>query len=115
MLSPHVYETHLTPKFHKLRTDAANIEDVQVVVVHSTGEMKVEAREEYFLHASQWTHFDGAGAYAPDEKYVPEMSAPKDQSWERRWSYLPWTTEMDQSCGKVARLTIKLRGWNRVD
>jgi hypothetical protein len=112
LLSPSVYESHLTPKFHNLRTDEADIEDVQVVVVHSSGEMKIESREDYFLHASQWTHFDGNGAYTADVKYVPDMNAPKDQAWGRRWSYLPWTKEMEESCGKVVKLKMKLRGWN---
>lgn len=83
MLNPSVYVTHLPPKFHKIKTSAP-LDEVEVVVVHSSGELKIELRENFFLRESQWTHYDGKGGYASDGRYVPDLSAPKDQGKGRR-------------------------------
>jgi hypothetical protein len=110
MLNPSVYTTHLPVKFHHVR-HSAPLDEREVVVVHSSGELKVELRENFFFHDSQWTHFNGTGGYQADEEYVPDFAATRDQSAGRRWSWVPWTREMENSCGV---LKIRLRGWNVV-
>lgn len=66
--------------------------------MHSDGSLKVEPRENYFMHTGQWTHFDGYGGYRLDERQVVDEAAPKQQGRGRRWSYLPWTREQEESC-----------------
>jgi hypothetical protein len=36
------------------------------------------------------------------------MSCPKDQSWGRRWIWVPWTREMEESCRLVVRLKVRV-------
>jgi len=60
-----------------------------------------------FLHASQWTHYDGNGVYRDDEGYVLDDRAPKQQASSRRWSYLPWTSEQEESCRLLVKLKVK--------
>ncbi|KAH6538279.1 hypothetical protein HBI81_056180 [Parastagonospora nodorum] len=107
ILDPATYRS-LPRKFHLPDYTDEPIEDVQVVVVHSSGRLAIEPREDFFLHSSQWTHFDGHGGYALDGGYVPDLEAPKEQGKGRRWCWVPWTGEMETSC----RLVVKLRGWN---
>ncbi|KAH8710091.1 hypothetical protein GQ44DRAFT_714614 [Phaeosphaeriaceae sp. PMI808] len=109
MLTPEVYKSHLPCKFKDIRTTGP-VEAVQVVVVHSDGALRVEQREQFFQHASQWTRYTGQGGYVRDGNYIPDMTAPRDQAKGRRWSYVPWTKEQDESC--KAGLKIKLRLWN---
>jgi hypothetical protein len=109
ILTPSSYP-NLPSKFHNLRTSAPAHEDDQVVIVRSDGRLAIELRENYFQHSSQWTHFDGKGQYTDDRIYVPHMNAPKDQVRGRRWSYLPWTRDMEESCKQ--KLYIRLKGWN---
>jgi hypothetical protein len=79
--------------------------------VYSNGRLVIEKRGDYFLHSSQWTCFNGKGGYADDTRYVPDMDAPREQGRGRRWCWLPWTEEMEGSCGGTG-LKIRLRGWN---
>ncbi|KAF2819977.1 hypothetical protein CC86DRAFT_398232 [Ophiobolus disseminans] len=119
LLTPSVYGTHLPPKFHDLKLTGSD-DEVQAVVVHSDGALKVEPREEFFQHASQWTHYDGVGGYRDDANLVGSFDAQKDQSIGRRWSYLPWTKEQEESCRgeedvvsadekRVLKLKVRLR------
>jgi hypothetical protein len=103
LLNTSAYKTHLPTKFHGVKTAGAE-DEIQVVVVHSDGALKVEAREKFFQHASQWTHYDGRGGYVDDRNVVLDFLAPKDQARERRWSYVPWTRTQEESCrgGEVA-------------
>jgi hypothetical protein len=89
--------------------EAVTEEDAQVVVVHSNGTLKIESREDFFMHESQWTHFNGQGGYVADARYVPDFAAPKDQGKGRRWSAIPWTTEMEESCRLVVRVKVRVR------
>lgn len=98
LLNPSTYKSHLLPKFHGTKTAGAD-DEIEVVVVHSNGALKVEQREIFFQHASQWTHYDGRGGYTDDRDIVGELGAPKDQRVGRRWSWLPWTGGMEGSCG----------------
>jgi hypothetical protein len=79
--------------------------------VHSDGRLAIEKREEHFQHPSQWTCFDGKGAYVDDKRYVPDMEAPREQGRGKRWCWVPWTGEMEGICGETG-LKVKLRGWN---
>jgi hypothetical protein len=100
MLNPSVHVTHLPPKFHRVKTSAP-LDEVEVVVVHSSAELKIELRENFFLHESQWTHYDRKGGYVSDRRYVPDLGAPKDQGMGRRWSHLRWTSVMEESCREL--------------
>jgi hypothetical protein len=40
-----------------------------------------------------------------DVHYLPDMGCPKDQSMGRRWSWVPWTRDMEDSC----RLVVKFK------
>lgn len=107
ILAPATYAS-LPRKFQLPDYTGEPIEDVQVVVVHSSGRLAIEPREEFFMHSSQWTHFDGYGGYALNGEYLPDLEAPKEQGSGRRWCWVPWTGEMERSC----RLMVKLRGFN---
>ncbi|KAJ4374198.1 hypothetical protein N0V83_002939 [Neocucurbitaria cava] len=98
ILDPKTYVTHLPRKFHSVNHSASDPSDVEVVVIHSDGALKVELRENLFMHPSQWTHFDGYGGYRLDEPQIVDERAPKEQGPGRRWSYLPWTKEQEESC-----------------
>ena len=88
--------------------------------MHSNGALRIEQRENFFQHASQWTHYDGYGGYRDDANVVGDFAAPKDQARGRRWSYLPWTKEQEESCrdgredgrGGKTGLKLKVRLWN---
>lgn len=98
----------LDPGSHRrLPTKFHNIDDGQVIVVHSTGQLEVVDGEPFYFHASQWSHFDGNGRYEDDYGYGADPDAPtKYQGKGRRWSYLPWTKEQESSCNPF---TLKLR------
>lgn len=82
---------------------------MQVVIVHSNGALVIEPRFEYFLHPSQWTHFSGTGGYLSDARYVPDPEVVKEQSMGRRWSWVPWTTEQEESCcGLLVKLKVRV-------
>jgi hypothetical protein len=107
ILSPDVYKSHLPRKFQTLPDPSSPLlEDSHVVVVHSNGRLAIEPRGEYFLHESQFTHFNGTGGYTADVHYLPDMGCPKDQSKGRRWSWVPWTREMEDSCQLVVKLKV---------
>jgi hypothetical protein len=44
---------------------------------------------------------------------MPDLEVPKDQGESRRWSYLPWTREMEESSRteNPTGLKVKLRGF----
>ncbi|KAF2132411.1 hypothetical protein P153DRAFT_429552 [Dothidotthia symphoricarpi CBS 119687] len=118
ILTPSSYKTHLPRRFHSVQftpfvTDDGSEHPAEVVVVHSNGMLTVETREDFFYrsHPSQWTHFNGYGGYRNDDPYVCDMTAPKDQGKGRRWSYVPWTREQEESCRPA---TLKLKFWNEV-
>ncbi|CAO2657304.1 Nn.00g034300.m01.CDS01 [Neocucurbitaria sp. VM-36] len=106
ILDPSTYITHLPKKFHSVNHNASIPSEVEVVVVHSDGALKVEPRENFFMHSSQWTHFDGYGGYRLDEPQVVDDTAPKEQGPGRRWAYLPWTKEQEESC-KPLKLDLR--------
>ncbi|CAE7206375.1 hypothetical protein P3342_011407 [Pyrenophora teres f. teres] len=109
ILDPETYSTHLPRKFHSVNHDAEELANVEAVIVHSDGALKVERRENMFMHDSQWTHYDGYGEYRDDEHYVMDDRAPKQQGRSRRWSYLPWTNEQDESCRLLVKLKVNLK------
>lgn len=78
-----------------------------MVVVHSNGALVVEPRGPLSMHSSQWTHFDGHGRYRNDDPRLSNEALPKQQGSGRRWSYLPWTEEQEDTC--KARLVVKLK------
>jgi hypothetical protein len=79
-----------------------------IVAVNSSGRLAIETRGDFFLYESQWTHYTGHGGYRADVRYEPDMSCPKDQSRGRRWSWVPWTREMEESCRLVVKLKIRV-------
>ncbi|EDU50101.1 hypothetical protein PtrSN002B_011364 [Pyrenophora tritici-repentis] len=109
ILHPETYSTHLPRKFHSVNHDAEELAKVEAVIVHSDGALKVEPRENMFIHDSQWTHYDGYGQYRDDELYFMDDRAPKQQGRSRRWSYLPWTNEQAESCSQVVKLKVNLK------
>jgi hypothetical protein len=76
--------------------------------VHSNGALKVERRENMFMHESQITHFDGTGEYCFDTVHSYDERAPKQQGPGRRWSYVPWTGAQEDNYAKV-KLVVKLK------
>jgi hypothetical protein len=82
--------------------------------VHSSGALKVESRENMFMHESQITHFDGTGGYVLDAVHSYDERAPKQQGPGRRWSYVPWTREQEESYGKK-KLVVKLKVYTKVN
>lgn len=69
--------------------------------------MAIEHRYEYFLHESQWTHFSGTGGYVSNRNCVPDPDkGMKELGMGKRWSWVPWTDEMEESC---CRLLVKLK------
>ncbi|KAH7405811.1 hypothetical protein DE146DRAFT_608776 [Phaeosphaeria sp. MPI-PUGE-AT-0046c] len=109
ILAPSTYTSHLPFKFHNVPHSAPEVEDMQVVVVHSNGALMIEPRFEYFLHTSQWTHFSGTGSYLSDARYVPDMEVAKEQGMGRRWSWVPWTEEQEESCcGLLVKLKVRV-------
>ncbi|KAI8937691.1 hypothetical protein NX059_005392 [Plenodomus lindquistii] len=107
ILDPSTYRTHLPPKFHFVNHDPVMVEEAQIVVVHSNGALTIELRGPFFMHASQWTHFNGCGGYQLDALQSFDETAPKQQGPGRRWSYLPWTEEQEKSCR--VELVVKLK------
>jgi hypothetical protein len=81
--------------------------------VHSNGALKVENRENMFMHESQITHFDGTGGYVFDAVHSYDERAPKQQGPGRRWSYVPWTREQEDSYAKK-KLLVKLKVFTKV-
>ena len=106
MLDPSTYTTHLPRKFHAVDYAATITDKVEVVIVNSNGALTVELRNRYFVHESQWVHYDGNGGYRLDEPQIVDQTVPKEQGPGRRWSYLPFTKEQEESC---APLRIDLR------
>ena len=98
ILDPSTYVTHLPRKFHRINHDASIPSQVEVIVVQSDGALTVEPRENFSMHTSQWTHFDGYGGYRLDDQQVVDDTVLKEQGPGRRWSYLPWTREQEESC-----------------
>lgn len=78
-----------------------------MVVVYSNGALVVEPRGSQSMHPSQWTHFDGRGRYRNDDPRLPNEALLKQQGPGRRWSYLPWTEEQEDTC--KTRLVVKLK------
>ncbi|KAF2632696.1 hypothetical protein BU25DRAFT_470593 [Macroventuria anomochaeta] len=85
VIAPSIYSTHLHRKFQRIVSASPYVDQdhVECVVVEATGELTIESHEDRSSY-----HNPGKG---------------------HRWSYLPWTTEMEKSCRP---LTIKLRLWN---
>ncbi|KAF2738409.1 hypothetical protein EJ04DRAFT_549905 [Polyplosphaeria fusca] len=95
----------LDPAMHNnLPRTFQDIGDDNVIMIHSNGAIEISNWEQFFFHASQWTHMGGKGQYIHDEWYVPDFdkSKLKYQGAGRRWSYLPWTEEQDTSCRNLA-------------
>lgn len=75
--------------------------------MHSNGALQVTNLEPFYFHSSQWTHFNGFGQYVDDWWYDANPDAePKVQGMGRRWSYLPWTLEQEESC-EAWKLKVK--------
>lgn len=75
----------------------------EVLVVHSTGKLQVATWSEYYFHASQWTESTGRGEFRDWKGYSADFDAEiRTQGLSRRWCWLPWTDEMEQSCGEEA-------------
>jgi hypothetical protein len=76
--------------------------------VYSNDALKVERRENMFMHESQITHFNGTGEYCFDTVHSYDERAPKQQGPGKRWIYVPWTEAQEDSYAKV-KLVVKLQ------
>ena len=108
ILDPETYATHLPRKFHSVSHDTEALGELEAVIVHFDGALKVEHRENMFIHSSQWTHFNGRWEYEDDTNYLPDERAPKRQGKGRRWTYLPWTREQEESCEHTMVVKLKV-------
>lgn len=113
MLDQSTYTSHLPPKFHTVDHAATKPENAEVVVVEANGGLKVEPRAR-FTQPSQFTRFDGYGRRRIDGPQSVHSIMSKGQGPGRRWSYLPWTREQEQSCKQEeqqqpTKLYLKLR------
>lgn len=75
--------------------------------MQSNGALTVERSAAYYVHPSQWTHYTGHGHYRLDDVRKMNVMKTKFQGPGRRWSYLPWTEEQEQSCR--AQLVVRLK------
>lgn len=74
--------SHLPPKFHRLTNEEHGSGFVEQVEVTDGGKLEVRERAEYVTMA-----------------------------WDRRWSYVPWTKEQEESCRS---LKVRLKGLKAV-
>jgi hypothetical protein len=81
-LNPRRYKSHLPSKFHALITEEAGSGFVEQVEVAEDGRLRVRERGEYVTRGA-----------------------------DRRWSWVPWTREQEESC---RGLKVGVRGWNAV-
>ncbi|CAN9294849.1 unnamed protein product [Alternaria alternata] len=108
ILDPSTYTTHLPSKFRSINHDAEFPEDVQVVVVHSDVALIVERKDEMHKHHIKWTLSDGKTENGDDSGYDVVSDSLKQQGPARRWTYVPWTSEQDESCKRLS-LVVKLK------
>ncbi|CAN9296261.1 unnamed protein product [Alternaria alternata] len=83
-------------------------EDVQVVVVHSDGALTIERKDEMPKHHIKWTLSDGKTENGGDSGYDAVSNSLNQQGPARRWTYVPWTSEQDESCKRLS-LVVKLK------
>ncbi|KAH7402691.1 hypothetical protein BKA66DRAFT_390198, partial [Pyrenochaeta sp. MPI-SDFR-AT-0127] len=98
ILDPFTYISHLPSKFRSINHAASTKERMEVVVVLSNGELKVESWAKFFMQSSQNGHLTEYDEQPADGSECVYDSALKEQGPGRRWSYLPWTREQEQSC-----------------
>jgi hypothetical protein len=110
VLSPLVCRTLLPHKFRYL-VQASRVVDLEIVVVQPNGALTVELRGDCFLRARPWTQCDGNGD-EDERSFGVGHVAVGDQGKAQRWSYLPWTTEIEESC---LPMTVRLRLWNEAE
>ncbi|KAF2856930.1 hypothetical protein T440DRAFT_524813 [Plenodomus tracheiphilus IPT5] len=114
ILDPATYRTHLPSKFHFINHNPVdNTQDAEIVVVPSNGALSIEPRGPFFMHASQWTHFNGNGGYRLDRQQNFDERALKQQGAGRKWSFLPWTGEQEESCRAQLVVRLKVGGVGR--
>ncbi|KAH8639232.1 hypothetical protein IG631_07002 [Alternaria alternata] len=59
-------------------------------------------------HHIKWTLSDGKTENGGDSGYDVVSGSLKQQGLARRWTYVPWTSEQDESC-KWLSLVVKLK------
>ncbi|ORY11555.1 hypothetical protein BCR34DRAFT_624800 [Clohesyomyces aquaticus] len=97
----------LDPSLHiNLTRKYERLDDGQVIFIHSSGTLEVKDGDVMRLHPSSWSHFSGTGGYTDGLWLHPSGELKLEGKW-RKWSYLPWTEETQETCKPS---TIKLRG-----
>jgi hypothetical protein len=96
--------------YHNLPRKFHQVNDDEIVVVHSNGALEIVHADFAYFHDSQWTHYSGKGGYFHDWWYTADddIENLKVQGVGRRWAYLPWTMEQELSC-RPMRLKLRLR------
>jgi hypothetical protein len=107
VLDPSTWATHLPEKFCYANYAAGVLKDFEAVVVHDNGAIKVERGEDVFELLGLRTYFDGTGVCREDAAFDVDGRVLNQQGPGRRWSYLPWTGEQEESC-KPPKLVLKL-------
>ncbi|KAH7126940.1 hypothetical protein B0J11DRAFT_432719 [Dendryphion nanum] len=100
--------------YHHLPKKFQSIGPRESIVIRSTGKIDVlntTETEKLYFHASQWTHYSGTGRYQDDATYCADLDvARKSQGPGRRWAYLPWTKEQEESCAPF-KIRIPAQFW----
>ncbi|KAF2817232.1 uncharacterized protein BDZ99DRAFT_363759, partial [Mytilinidion resinicola] len=69
----------------------------EVLVVHSSGSLRVESKDYYYGYHRQMMRVDGTGERVVDENYDASQQL-RFEGAGRRWCHLPWTPEQEESC-----------------
>jgi hypothetical protein len=99
MLDPSIYGAHLPSRFHGLETayEPKYIDDADVVAVQSNGALEISKRWSFLEHRSQWTGYSGRGGSVTYQDFAEELLK-EVEGRGRRWTWSPWTREMEKSC-----------------
>ena len=80
--------------------------------MHSDGALTIERKDEMPKHHIKWTLSDGKTENGGDSGYDAVSNSLNQQGPARRWTYVPWTSEQDESC-KCLSLVVKLKVNNK--
>jgi hypothetical protein len=79
----------------------------EVVVVQSSGALRVVPLEDYELHEGLDRSHEKHEARSEVGLYAERYAIPRVQGMGRRWSHIPWTEEMKKSC-RPWKVTVRL-------
>ena len=81
----------------------------EVVIVQSTGALRVVRWEECMGYKSMDGFYEESGGVGSGGSCIEEFVVPRVQGMGRRWSHIPWTGDMERSC-RPWRVAVRL--WN---